>query len=264
MRYSIRMKHKVLVCAVGVLLATGSLLADTRLDFKTTEGTGGDLTSLTIAQGKIRTDSGKTTTVLLDPGAGAMTLIDHTKKTFTKITKADLDAIVKQLTDMMAGMPPEVQKMMAGRMGGRGGGAVVDFQPTGAASNVGGRPCKVYQMSIAGKLQSESCLAEAASIDIPAADRATMQAAMAWSKELTDSLAKTPLGSMGNSVPFKNGMIPVRSTTFASDGSRNTSELAAVSTASVSADTFAVPADYKEQPLPKIGRGGIAWRPDGR
>jgi hypothetical protein len=256
------MKHRILVCAIGVLLATGSLLADTRFDFKTTEGTGGDLTSLTIAQGKIRTDAGKNTSVILDPGAGVMTIIDHNKKTFTKINKADLDAFAKQLADMMAGLPPEMQKMMAGRLGGGGGNAIVDFQPTGATSSVGGKPCKVYQMTMSGKVHSESCLADAAALDVPAADRATMQAAMAWSKELTDSLSKGPLGRFGDSVPFRNGGFPVRSTTFNSDGSRNTSELAGVSTAAVSADTFAMPAGYKEQKLdlPKIGRGGGAGK----
>lgn len=257
------MRNRILVCAFGVVLATGSLLADTRIDFKTTEGTGGDMTSLIIAQGKIRTDSGKTS-VILDPGGGVMTLIDHSKKTFTRINKADLDAFAKQLADMMAGMPPEVQKMMAGRMGGGGGNAVVDFQPTGASSSVAGKPCKVYQMTLAGKVHSESCLADASAIDIPASDRATMQAALAWSKELTDSLSKGPLGRFGDSVPFRNGLVPVRSTTFNADGSRNTSELSGVSTSAVSADTFAMPAGYKEQKLdlPKIGRGGIAYRPD--
>ena len=38
--YSIPMRNTVLVCAVGVALATTSVLADTRIEYKTTEGTG--------------------------------------------------------------------------------------------------------------------------------------------------------------------------------------------------------------------------------
>jgi hypothetical protein len=255
------MKNRILVCAFGVILATGSVLADTRIDYKTTEGTGGDLTSFIIGQGKIRTDASKSTTVILDPTAGVMTVIDHDKKTYMKIAKADLDAFAKQLADMLAQVPPEMQKMIAGRMGGSGG-AVVDMQPTGATATVGGKPCKVYQMSVSGKVKSESCLADPASIDIAAADRATMQAAMAWSKELMDAMSKSPLGRFGDALPFKTGGFPVRSTTFGSDGSRNTSELASVSNAALPADTFATPAGYKEQKmdLPKIGRGGGAGR----
>jgi hypothetical protein len=255
-----RMKKRILVSAFAVVLATGSVLADTRIEYKTTEGSGGNLTSLIIAQGKIRTDTGTTTTVILDPAAGVMTLIDHSKKTYTKIAKADIDALAKQLNDMMAQLPPEAQQMMAGRMGGRGG-AIVEMQPTGATATVAGKACKVYQLSMAGKVTSESCLADPAAIDIAAADRATMQAAMAWSKELTDSLSKSPLGRIGDSLPFRNGGFPVRSTTFGADGSRNTSEFAGVSNAAVPADTFTPPAGYKEQKMDmRMGRGGGAGR----
>jgi hypothetical protein len=246
------MRNRLLVCAFGVVLATASVLADTRIDFKTTEGTGGDLTAIVIAQGKIRTDAGTTTSVIIDPAGGVMTLIDHSKKTFTKIAKADLDAFAKQLEDMMAGLPPEARQAVS-RMGGAGG--MVSFEPTGEASSVGGKPCKVYRMSVAGKPVSESCLGDSSAIEIPAADRATLQAAMAWSKELTDALAKGPLGRFGDSVPFRNGMVPLRSTSFGANGARNTSEFAGVSTAGVGADTFAIPAGYKEQKLPTMGRG---------
>lgn len=260
--YHLRMRHKFLACAFGVLLATGSLLADTRIEFKTTEGTGGDMTSVLIAQGKIRTEAGSNTSIIIDPGAGVMTLIDHSKKTFTKLTKADIDAFAKQLEDMMAQIPPEMRQMMASRMGGAGGASVVDFQPTGESSTVAGKPCKVYKTTMMGKVTSESCLADASVIDIPAADRATMQAAMAWAKQMTEQLSKGPLGRMGGSIPFRTGLVPVRSTTFDSNGARNTSELTGVSTAPIGADAFAIPAGYKEQKveMPKIGRGGGAGR----
>jgi len=95
---------------------------------------------------------------------------------------------------------------------------------------------------------------------MPAADRATLQAAMAWSKELSDALAKTPVGRVGDSIPFRGGMFPVRSTTVATDGTRHTSEFSGVSNAAAPAGTFDVPAGYKEVKIemPRIGRGGGA------
>ena len=249
------MRNKILVGAIGVVLCAGSVLADTRLEFKTTEGTG-DLKGLTIAQGKIRTDADNNTSVILDPGAGVMTVLDHGKKTFTKITKADMEALVKQLEDTMAQVPPEMRQMMAARMGGAG--AAVSMAPTGQSSTVGGKACKVYQMTATGRVVSESCLAEVSAIEISAADRATLQAAAAWSKDLTDALAKTPLGRIGDSIPFRGGLVPLRSTTIAANGTRNTSEFSGVSTAAVTADTFAIPADYKEQKMGMgRGRGGF-------
>ena len=102
---------------------------------------------------------------------------------------------------------------------------------------------------------AESCLGDPAVIELSAADRATMQAAMAWSKELTDSLAKSPLGSMAGTMPFKNGGFPLRSTKIAANGTRNTSEFVGVSNATVTADTFAMPAGYKETKIDMGGRG---------
>jgi len=248
------MRNRVLICTLGVALATTSLLADTRIEYKTTEGAG-DLSGFVIAQGKIRTDADKTTSVILDPGAGVMTVIDHSKKTFMKITKADIDAMIKQLEDMMASIPPEARQMMAGRMGGAGAGAAVAMTPTGESATVAGKSCKIYNTTVGGKLVAESCLGEPSAIDLSAADRATMQAAMAWAKELTDSLAKTPFGRIGDSMPFKTGGIPLRSTKIASNGARSTSEFTGVNNGAVAADTFTVPAGYKEEKLGMGGRG---------
>ena len=246
-----QMRNKILVCACGVVLASAAVLADTRVEFKVTEGTG-SATSMVIAQGKIRSDADKNTTVILDPTAGVMTIIDHSRKTFTKMTKADVDALVKQLEEMMAGIPPEMRQMMAGRMGGAGG--AVTFAPTGKTETIAGKSCQVYSTTVAGRVIAESCMADISAIEVPAADRATMVAAAAWAKDLMESFTKIPmLGNMAKSVPFRGG-VPLRTTTIESNGTRNTSEFAGVSNAAVSADTFTVPAGYKEQKM-DMGRG---------
>jgi hypothetical protein len=154
---------------------------------------------------------------------------------------------------MMASIPPEMRQMMAGRMGGAG--AAVNFAPTGKTETIAGKQCQVYTTTVAGRAIAESCLADLSAITVPAADRATMVAAVAWAKDLMESFTKIPmLGNMANSVPFRGGMVPLRTTTIESNGTRNTSEFAGVSNAAVSADTFTVPAGYKEQKV-NMGRG---------
>lgn len=246
-----RMRNKSLVCVIGVVLATASVFADTRIDFKTTEGTG-DITAMVIAQGKIRTDASKETSVIIDTTGSVMTVLNHTQKTFTKFTKAELEGLIKEIETMMAQIPPEARQMMAGRMGGRGG--PVAMAPTGQSATVAGKSCQMYQMTATGRVVAESCLAPASAVDIPAADRATLQAAASWAKEITEALAKTPLGSIGDAIPFRGGLVPLRTTTIAANGTRNTSEFSGVSSATVGADAFAVPAGYKAQPL-GFGRG---------
>jgi hypothetical protein len=64
------------------------------------------------------------------------------------------------------------------------------------------------------------------------------------------------MAQFAKAAPFSADGIPLRSTEFAADGSRRTSEFSGVTTGAIPADTFAVPAGYKEQPMPMVGRGG--------
>jgi hypothetical protein len=99
-------------------------------------------------------------------------------------------------------------------------------------------------------------MADPSAIDVSAADRATMAASMAWAKELTDTMAKAPMmGQVASSMPFRNGMMPVRTTMIDANGARTTTEFAGVSNAAIPAAMFAVPSGYKEQKLPTMGRG---------
>jgi hypothetical protein len=131
-------------------------------------------------------------------------------------------------------------------------------EDTGETSTVGGKPCRVFRTTIQGRPTAEACMGDASAIDLPAADRATMAAAMAWSKELTDALAKAPMVRLSDNSPFRAGLVTLRSTTIGADGARHTSEFAGVTAGALAADLFAVPAGYKEQKIdmPRIGRGG--------
>src|SRR5690242_67647 len=113
---TIRFSRFATATVVLTLSATAAMRADSRIEFKVTEGKGAALEAIMIGHGKIRTDADKTTSVIMDPGAGTLTMIDHSKKSFTKLTKADieqmaaqLDRMMKQLEQQMASMPPEMR-----------------------------------------------------------------------------------------------------------------------------------------------------------
>jgi len=244
-----------------VLAATTvAVFADSKIEFKVTEGSGTSATAILIGQGKIRFDGDATTSAIIDPKEGSITAVDHAAKTWTKITKADLQQSIQQLQQAMAQVPPEmqqqVQQMMAGRMGGGAAQASV-VTDTGEKATVMGKSCRIFRTTQGGRTTMESCLAEASAIDIPAADKETMMAAMAFSKELTDAFAKLPMmGQVASkTTPFAGGLVPLRTTQIAADGTRQTSEFSNVSTAAVPAAMFAAPAGYKEQKLPTMGRG---------
>ena len=245
-----------------VLTATAAILADSRIEFKVTEGTGTVFQSILIGQGKIRQDSDKNTSTILDPGGGTITVLDHARKTYTRLTRADIDQLsqtlegmMKQMEQAMASMPAQMQERMKGLMGA--GAGSVELVDTGQSGTVAGRSCRVFQTRMMGKLAGESCLADPSVIELPASDRATVAAAIAWGKEIGEKLMKGPLASVGTAVPFRGGLVPLRSTTVGSDGSRSTSEFTGVTNTAASPELFAVPAGYTEKKLelPK-GRGG--------
>jgi len=259
------MPNRVLVTLFTLLLSTAAILADTKIEYKATEGGGSSLNTILIGQGKVRSDADQNMAVILDPTAGTMTLIDNGRKTFTRITRADLEQLVrtmadtmKQVEQAMANVPPEMRDMVKGRMGGMAnvGGPTAVTEDTGERATVAGKSCRIFRTTVQGKPTAEHCMAEVSAIDIPAADRATMAAAIAWSKEFTDALAKGPMGQLADATPFRAGMVPLRTTTISSSGERRTSEFAGVSTDALAADLFAVPAGYKEQKIeiPKIGK----------
>ena len=244
--------------ALAFSLSTAVLLADSKIEYKVTEGNGASLDTILIGQGKIRSDADQNTSVILDPAAGATIMLDHAKKTYTRIGRAELQQfadVLKQLDEMMAQMPPEMRQMIAGRMGGAGGSASVT-EDTGTTATVGGKSCRIFRTSVSGKPTAEHCMADASVFEVAASDRATLTAAMAWSKELTDAVAKLPMARLSETGPFRAGLVSLRSTKIAADGTRHSSEFVGVTTGALSADLFAVPAGYKEQKIeiPKIGR----------
>lgn len=251
----------VFVFALAVAFSTALVLADSKIEYKATEGGGSSLNTILIGQGKIRADADQNTSVIIDPTAGQMTVLDHGKKIFTRIGKAELQQMTdmfKQLEGMLANMPPEARQMVQSRMGGAGGGPAIVTEDTGEKATVAGKACRIFRTTMQGRPTAEYCMADASAIDLPAADRQTMAAAMAWSKELTDAISKMPMLRMADTGPFRAGLMPLRSTTIGADGTRRTSELVGVTNSVLSADVFAVPAGYKEQKIeiPKMGRGG--------
>lgn len=251
--------HLGVVTGILLAAATVAVSADTKIEFKATENGGASMNTILIGQGKIRSDV-STGMVIIDPTEGSMTVVANDKKQYTKITKADM----KQITDMLAmmeqqlaGMTAEMRQMVQSRMGGAAGNqpAAVTAD-TGEKATVAGKSCRIFRTTQGGRTTQESCLADASAFDLPAADKATMTAAMAFAKEMTESLTKSPLfGQIASTSPFPSGLVPVRTTTIDASGKRMTSELVGVSTATLPADTFKIPADFKEQKLPVMGRG---------
>jgi hypothetical protein len=263
------MRTRLFIASLGFAAFGAVVLADSRVEFKATEGGGASFQTMLIGQGKLRSDEGKTQSAIIDPTGGLMILLDHQRRTFTKIGRAELDQLVKALGDMakqmeqiMASIPPEMRDMMRGRgVGMPGAPEPTTMVETDERATVAGKACRIYHRKVGDRTTAEYCLADPSVLELPAADRATLTAAVAWSQELLDTLAKSPMGRMADATPFKNGLVPLRVTEL-SGSTRRTSEFTGVSTAALPPGTFDVPKTYTEQKLeiPRIGRGGRGGR----
>lgn len=246
--------------------STAAAGADSRIEYKATEG-GGAAGVILVGHGKVRSDIDTTVSVIIDPAAGTSTVLDHARKTFTRVGRAELDQLVKAIEDYakkmeeaLASAPPEMRDRMKAMMGGMQGMSTEVFAhvDTGERSTVAGKGCRIFRTQRQGATIAEYCLADISVLDLPAADRATVAAAMSWSQEVSSKLATGPMGRFADASPFRAGLIPLRTTMVRAGGERGTSEFAGVTADAVPADLFDVPPVYKEVKLefPRTGRGG--------
>jgi hypothetical protein len=252
--------------ALGVALglAGTTLVASSRVQYKLTEGDRSSLTTILIGEGKMRAGSDDRPDAIFNPAEGSMTVFDHSRRTFTRITRDQLEQMVKMLggamkemmDQAMANIPPEMRDKMKGMMAMPtmpGAGEPTTTVDTGQTATVAGRSCRVFRTMVGTRVTAEDCLAEPTAFNLPAADRATLEGAMTMMKQFLEAVSQGPLSGMARSLPFRDGKVPLRHTTIESDGARSTSELDSVTQVNAGPDAFGIPSGYTEQKLPGIG-----------
>ena len=256
---SIRIRTMLLACSAGCFLP-GMTSADARIDYRATEGGGGSIRSFLIGHGKVRTDADAQTSVILEPSADTVVLLDHSERTYTRMGRAELEqlsasigAAMSSVEQAMASLPPEMRDQMAGMMGDAlpvaGAGDMVKVVATGQRAVVAGHTCTIYRTQVQGDIVNETCMGDVSAFaEHTAAERRTLDSALAMTQRLADALAQGPLAKYVDLSTFQAGMVPLRVTDI--DGStRSTSEFAGIDDSALPADTFAVPAGYTEQTL---------------
>ncbi len=263
------MKIRVLVlsAAVACAMPAADAWADARIDFRATEGGGASIKSLSIGQGKLRSDADAKTSVIMDPDSGTMTILQHDKRKYIRMGRAELEQMsaalksaMAQMEQSMASLPPAVRAQMEGAMGGTlgaaGGQPMVKVVQTNQRDTVAGHTCTIHQTRSQGRVVSEACMGSTAVLDgLSTADRRTLDNALAMTTKLAETMFQGPLGNMVDLGPFKAGLFPLRVTDI-DGGGRATSEFSGVKTGNLSADLFAIPSGYREEKIeiPRIGR----------
>jgi len=252
-----------MICLSAAIACTAFVAdarADARIDFRATEGGGAHIETLFIGQGLLRSDAGASTSLIMDPGTGVITLLQHDERTYVRMDQAEIERMggafastMSQVDQTLAALPPsmraQMQELTGGMLGVGDGRPMLQVRQTGQRETVAGHACTVYQTRKQGSLVSETCMAPASVLDgLSTAGRRTLDSAMAMTTQMAETLSKGPLRNLVDLGPFKGGLFPLRITEI--DGShRATSEFASITAVILPSDLFATPAGYREKKL---------------
>jgi hypothetical protein len=202
---------------------------------------------------------------IFDGTRQVMIMVNPANKTYSEISKADLDALsgqmsaaMSQMQEAMKNMPPEqrarVEAMMKGRMGGAA--AAVPARPVYknvGTDKVGKWTCDKYEGTTNGQKTSELCTVDPKVLGLNTTD-------FAVTKDFADFFGK--LIPSGAAQAFRVGSpedqgfsgVPVRSVYYGA-GQPITSEITDIHHQAFTDATFQPPAGFTKTESPFSGRG---------
>jgi hypothetical protein len=249
--------------APSLYAAEGILLVE-----KNTSGGTTTTNQIQIEKNRMRAEvsnaTGGNQTMIFDGVKQVLWIVNNEKKTYSEITKEDVDRLSSQMSGAMqqmqaqlANLPPEqrarVEAMMKGR-GGMPGGAPApktEYKKVGT-DKVNAWTCDKYEGTLNGQKNSELCTVEPQALGFTAGD-------FAVAGELQAFFAK--LVPQGSENMFRIGSVqdqgfsgvPVRRVSF---GTRpSTAEITSVTHQNFSDAVFTVPDGYQKEASPFAGRG---------
>jgi hypothetical protein len=263
-------RHTVAALAAAMILnAAATEAADGILIAQKVTSASGTVTThqIEIEKTRMRAESdaggGQKTKMVFDGTAQVMRTIDDQAKTYTEMSRADMDRMSTQMSGAMAqiqeqmkNMPPEARKRMEAAMQGRGAAAgaaaPTEYKKIGT-DKVGKWSCDKYEGTRNGEKVSELCTVPPAALGFTPGDfEVTREMAEFFSKLVPqggDQMFR--IGS-----PAANGFagLPVRTVIFRNGAPSLTSEITDASRQSFPDSIFAVPAGYTKRDM-MGGRG---------
>jgi len=256
----------VILCALG---ARAEAADGIQLVQKTTSGTTVTTSQMQADKTHLRTEiadaSGAKQIVIFDGGKETLYMINMERKTYTEMTKADLDRMAGQMQDtmsmmqaQMANLPPaqraQMEAMMRGRgMPGMAAPAKTEYKRNGT-DRVGRWTCDKYDGYQNGEKTSELCTVPPTALGIGGADLDVTRQMAEFFRKLMPQAADQ-IASVGRVEDQGFSGFPIRriSTTM---GRTTTTEVTEAGRANIPDAVFALPAGLTRQESPMAGMGG--------
>jgi hypothetical protein len=247
--------------SIAVQAADGVLIVE-----QSTTGTKTQTHQIQIAKDRIRAETtgaaGEKQAMVFDGAKQVMWMINYDKKTYSEMTKADVDRLGGQMSDamtkmqqQMANLPPEqrarIEAMMAGRGMAPGAAPKTEYKKVGT-DKVGKWTCDKYEGSRNGQKTAELCTVDPPALGFTAADLEVAHQLQAFFEKVMPPGADN-MFRIGTGQGQEFSGVPVRRVSFGA--TPTTSEVTAVSRQSFPDATFAVPDGFQKEASPFAGRG---------
>lgn len=252
---------------LAVLILASSVQAGVVLTMETVNGKVKTKTVAMVDGDRFRVDAdGGKTIVIYRKDQDAFWMIDAGKKSYSELTRQDLEAMGKKMEGMMAQMEaqlkdlPEAQRaqmqaMMRGHMGGAG--SAPTFRKLAAGRKVGKWTAVQYAMEVGGKKTGEVFHADPSVVGLTEADFAVFASLADTFKSMTQGLESAGFyrpGKPGDTTPAGVLVRSVRLDASGKPGSVST--LVSVARTAVAASEFEIPAGYKKEKSPMAEMDG--------
>lgn len=211
-----------------------------------------------VDAGKVRleTTGGQSGLFIYRGDKGVFWIVNPAGKTYSEMTKADMEAMadqlnsaMKQMQEQLAKMPPEQRAMMEKMMPGMAGGSKepkIAYKKTGAGKQ-GEWACDTYEMTADGVKRAELCVVAPGKLGLDMSDyQSITDLAKPFEKIAKDLQAMFP-------QPGKHGApdgIPVKTTLFEDGKATSESTVKTVKKGVVALDQFELPKGLAKQDMP--------------
>lgn len=219
--------------------------------------------TMLVASGKLAAlDEDGAVEMIFDRASSTIYTLDHNDRSYTRLNRENVDALVGQVDSAMAEMrrqlaalPPEQREMAERMMGGMMGGGAAEarlprsMRATGNRGEAAGIRCNWYDVLVGDEQVGTACVAAADAV--PGGEE--LVAMMTAMSEIYDELLERIADSVPMALPAnpilpmtEAGGLPIRSTERTEEGTEMEIVLLAVREEAVDPALFEVPAGYRE------------------
>ena len=261
-----------LVAAIGLTAAPATAASGVLIAQKVTSGGTTTTHQSQIEATRMRSEmvfaAGRKQTIVFDGAAQVLRMIDDDGKTYSEMSKADLDRMrgpidgaMAQMQEQLKNMPPEQRAQMEALMKGRGAamtglaGPPTEYKKVGT-DRVGQWTCDKYEGTKNGEKVSKVCTVAPSALGFTAADFAVTRQLAEFFKGVMPQAADG-LFTIGSTTPNPNSFsgLPVRFVSLRDGTVQTVSEMTEASRQNFTDTLFQVPAGYQKRDFPGMGRG---------